>query len=145
MVARMSEPWPTATAAENGREKRVTERKQDTWRVIINADDENGKRIYGLRVEGVIDLPRPMTAIDAADYALRVAVRQGPLPSGIEAAVWGRADIGSEIMHLCTAVAKYDDGQSVYLRYTPWLGDGEYREIGEPEGAAIFPIGREIA
>jgi hypothetical protein len=118
----------------------VSERSQDTWRVVINASDENGKKIHGLRMEGVVDLPRPMTALDAADYALRVAVRQGPLPSGIEVGVWGRADIGSEIMRLCSAVAKYDDERRVYLRYTPWLGDGEYREIGEPEGAAIFPL-----
>lgn len=118
----------------------MSERSQDTWRVIVNASDENGKRIHGLRMEGVVDLPRPMTALDAADYALRVAVRQGPLPSGIEVAVWGRADIGSEIMRLCSAVAKYDDKRNVYLRYTPWLGDGEYRDIGEPEGADIFPL-----
>jgi len=118
----------------------VSERSQDTWRVIVNANDENGKKIYGLRMEGVVDLPRPMTAPDAADYALRVAVRQGPLPAEIEVAVWGRADVGSEIMHLCSAVAKYDDKRHAYMRYTPWLGGGEYREIGEPEGAAIFPL-----
>lgn len=120
------------------------ERKQDMWRVIINASDENGKRIHSLRMEGVVDLPQPMTALDAVDYALRVATREamqrGPLPSGIEAAVWGRADVGSEVMHLCAAVAKYDAKRNVYLRYTPWLGEGEYREIGEPEGAAISPL-----
>ena len=122
----------------------MNERRQDMWRVIVNASDENGKRIFDLRVEGVVDLSRPMTAFDAADYALRVAVRQGPLPSKIEAAVWGRADIGSDIMHLCSAVAEYDDKRGAYLWYTPWLGEGEYREIGDPEGAAILPIGREI-
>jgi hypothetical protein len=114
------------------------------WRVIVNANDENGKAIYGLRVEGVVDLPRPMTALDAADYALRVAVRQGPLPSEIKVAVWGRADIGSESMYLCSAVAKYDDGRHIYLRCTPWLSEGECREIGDPEGAVILPVVHEI-
>lgn len=123
----------------------MDERRQDTWRVIVNANDELGKRIFDLRVEGVVDLPRPMTALDAADYALRVAVRQGLSASGIEVAVWGRADIGSEIMRLCAAVAEYDGKRGAYLRYTPWLGEGRYyQEIGDPEGAAILPVGREI-
>lgn len=123
----------------------MSERKQDTWRVIINAQDGSGKNVFPLRIEGVVDLPRPMTAPDAADYALRCVV-VGPLYRhyGITVDVWGRADVGSEIMRLCSAVAKYSSKLDVHLRYTPWLGEGTCREIGDPEGAVILPVGQEV-
>jgi hypothetical protein len=112
--------------------------------VIINGVNKDGSRVYDFRIEGVVDLPRPMTALDAADFALRVMVHQNPVVHEIEAAVWGRADIGSQLRRECSAVAKYDGKQGVHMRYTPWLGDGEYREIGDPEGAVILPVNHEI-
>jgi hypothetical protein len=110
------------------------------WRVIINASDENGKKIYDLRAEGVLVLPRPMTALHAADYALRVAVRQEPVPAEFEVAIWGWDDLASDITRLSGAVARYDDERGVYLRHAPWLIGVQDREIGEPEGAAFFPL-----
>lgn len=122
----------------------MSERRQDTWQVIINAKDSTGRPVYLLRIEGVVSLPRPMTALNAADYALR-CVAAGPLyrPHGITVDVWGRADMGSEITRLCSAVAEYDRKEDAYLRYAPWDTRGEYQEIGDPEGTVILPVGQE--
>lgn len=109
----------------------MPERKQDMWHVIISAKDGSRGRAFDLRVEGAVSLPRPMTALEAADQALRVEVRRDSIPSRITVDVWGRAEIGSPEMRQCSAVADYDDTQKKYMRYVPWEAH-EYEEIGQP-------------
>ncbi|MCP9209567.1 hypothetical protein [Streptomyces cucumeris] len=119
------------------------ERKQDMWRVIINATNDHGRRVPPLRIEGVIDLPRPMIALDAADHALRCAVKELLFrPHKITVDVWGRADIGSDLMRLCSAVAAFDTARDVYLRYAPWVGapGDDYHEIGDPGVSEILSL-----
>ena len=118
----------------------MTERKQDMWRIEIHSQNEEREIIPGLRISGAVDLPRPMAALDAADYALRVAVSMGPLPACITVDVLGRSDIGSDLHRLCSAVAEYDNTRKAYLRYTPWIGGEQYQPIGKPEGASIVTL-----
>lgn len=116
----------------------MSEREQDVWCVIVNYRDENRMLVHQHRVEGVVSLPRPMTALDAADYALRAVVQTVRPPlAHVTVDVWGRADIGSEPMRLCSAVAQYADGLGKYLRYTPWEIGTSHEDIGDPEGAVI--------
>ncbi|MFE0472624.1 hypothetical protein ACFW2V_13515 [Streptomyces sp. NPDC058947] len=120
----------------------MSERKQDAWRVIINAKNGSGLAIYEHRREGIVDLPKPMTYLDAADYALRVAVRVDfdPLPAEITVDVWGRPDIGGTLMRQCSAVAVYDQDRGAYMRWTPWVAVDARKEIGDPEGAVVYPL-----
>jgi hypothetical protein len=118
----------------------VADRKQDLWQIFIYAQHEGGEIISGLEISGAVELPRPMAALDAADHALRVAVRMGPLPASITVDVLGRADIGSDLHRLCSAVARYDDTRKEFMRYTPWIDGEQYQRIAEPEGASIATL-----
>jgi hypothetical protein len=120
-------------------EEGMTERRQDMWRVIVNFKNENRKTLFEPRIEGVVDLCRPMVALDAADYALRAVVQTVHPPLvHISVDIWGRADIGSDPVRLCSAVAEHVSGLGKYLRYTPWGVGSGHEDIGDPEGAAII-------
>ena len=129
----------------------MTERTQDAWRVIVNFRDENRMAVFENRIEGIVDLPRPMVPLDAADHALRAVVemanelrKANPLErdtlAHIQVDIWGRADIGSEPMRLCSAVAQHVPGLGKYMRYTPWDVRTEHEDIKDPEGAAIMAL-----
>lgn len=116
------------------------ERKQDVWLVVVTST-ASGVTLSEDR--GVIDLPRPMTAFEAADYAVRVGVRDAvkmgasmPVNLKIEATVFGRYESGADgRKRECTALAEYDADRDVFKRMGPWRGDGCWTEVGATEGA----------
>lgn len=91
---------------------------------------------------GIIDAPMLMTAFDAADYAVRIGVRD-VLKGGdvlhhgqtVTAAVYGRSEASPGVrVHQCTAVGEYDADMDVFKRLEPWRGEGAWREVGSVDG-----------
>lgn len=119
------------------------ERKQDMWHVIISGTDKSGTAAHPMQLEGALSLPRPMDSMDAVDHALRLAIERaskassGVPPMRIRASVWGLHDKGGDERHMCSAVADYFTEKWTYLRYCPWVDDGEYQEIKASEGAVL--------
>lgn len=116
----------------------MEDRKQDVWFVQVT-HTTGGIELADDR--GVIDLPQPMTAFEAADYAVRIGVRDTVkggvvLPNHtVTAKVYGRAETSPGLrVHQCTAVAEYDADRDVFKRLEPWRGDGCWTEVGSTDG-----------
>lgn len=119
------------------------ERKQDVWMVRVTH--------HSLGVEladdrGIIDAPMPMTAFDAADYAVRIGVHDvlrgiTVFPGQtVTATVYGRTEASPGVRaHQCTAVAEYDADMDVFKRLEPWRGDGCWTEVGSVDGVRFVP------
>lgn len=118
------------------------DRRQDTWFVSVIHKNSLGKGL--IQREGVLDLPHPMTAFDAADYAVRVEVRDVAsllsVPSHeVLATIWGRRRPGLDPGRdrVCTALARYDIERAAYLRQTPWIDDYAQTDVGDAGSALI--------
>lgn len=121
------------------------ERRQDLW--FVNVTDQDRRAVASNRYRAVIDLPRPMTAFEAADYAVRIAVRSilkgGAVGDGhtVTADVmWRSASSAGARRRACEAVAVYDAGWDAFMRLEPWRGDGCRAEVGATEGAVLLKI-----
>jgi hypothetical protein len=120
------------------------DRKQDVWFVRMVLTTGN---IIISEEHGVIDLPRPMTAFDAADYAVRIGVRdvvKGDMVAhgyGVTASIFGRNETSPGMRtHQYTAVAEYDADRDAFMRLEPWRGDGCRAEVKATEGARFEPL-----
>lgn len=122
-------------------------REQDTWFVSVVYRNGIGKDV--LQRRGILDLPHPMTAFDAADHAVRVEVRDVvPLlgeqsrPHEIHAVIWSKRepDRAAGRFQACGALATYDPEKEVFMRLTPWISDNAREEVGTAEGAVFHSL-----
>lgn len=123
------------------------ERRQDLW-YVHRVYKSKGEVVFDHK--GLLDLQRPMTAFEAADYGVRFEVREVLRTSSyriqhghqVLVEVYGRhenrSNQGRE--RLCTAVAEYDEHSDIFKRLEPWRGDGCWTEVGTTEGARIEPL-----
>lgn len=122
----------------------MEERKQDVWFVETGVNNGAGTQILWRR--GILDLPIPMGAFEAADYAVRYEVREtlrganSVITDGTEVvcAIYGRTEAkpGRRGV-ICTAVGRYDEGMDVFQRLMPWVQEGHREEVKVQEGARI--------
>lgn len=121
------------------------DRVQDVWRVEIAITAATDAMPLP-SARGFLDLPRPMTAFNAADYAVRLGVQDAikahlAAPgSTVTARVSGKSltspGLGS---HQCVAVAEFDAALNRFMRQEPWRGDGCRADVQTPDGAKFVP------
>lgn len=121
------------------------DRKQDVW--FVRMVHTNGDGTVVLDHRGILDLHRPMTDFEAADYAVRIGVRETVKGYNVEdgheilAEIYGRyATTPGERGRQCTAVGKYDEGMDVFKRLEPWRGDDCWSEVSTTDGARFLPL-----
>lgn len=127
----------------------MAERKQDAWFVSVSYRNELGRETFSRR--GILDLPHPMTSFEAADYAVRVEVESlapfasvdsPAVPREVHAMTWSKRKAGRDSGRYqeCGALAEYDVDMGVFMRCTPWVGDGERIEMQSSGGAVIHAL-----
>lgn len=121
------------------------ERKQDTW--FVRTSYRDGRSDEKMFRQGVLDLPRPMTAFDAADHAVRVEVHDvlvggaRGIVRDVTVHVFGCTETGDPgRRHACTAFARYDDGLGRFMRQETWRDGDPQVEVGPVEGARFLPV-----
>jgi hypothetical protein len=121
--------------------------EQDTWFVSVTYRSAEGRELFGRK--GILDLPHPMTSFDAADYAVRVEVRDvlRPLsmpniPHTVHAVIWRKRDLGREPgrYQVCGAIAEYDANRDAFMRVSSGPGCTIRKEVGATEGAKFHPL-----
>lgn len=127
----------------------MSDRVQNVWLVEVIHENELGQVIHGGR-KGVLEPPYPMTAFDAADYAIRCEIRDAfdganspRAARSLHAVVWSSRDKGraSGRYQVCGALAEFMKEEGRFMRATPWFDQGPTHEtVGAADGAVFHPL-----
>lgn len=123
----------------------MSDREQDAWFVSVTYKNALGKEVFARR--GILDLPHPMTAFDAAGAALEVEIRDAVGPAcipdvtrEIHVVVWGKRDKGRAEgrCQQCGGLAVYDAERDAFMRPTPWHKEGSSVEVKPAADGVVF-------